>query len=147
MQNRPPVDPSLPLEALDFQITDLADARHALEELPPGVTEVQANQPGFWEQRRRRPLPTDRAISGTTIDWVVALPPSLRPHQLCEAFPRVANELAHLWPDDVGCAAYLETLVAPRRRGRRGFPAPVLEELKRLRSHRLELRLGGAQPR
>jgi hypothetical protein len=138
MHNRQPPDASRSqeLEPLDFALTDISDARHSLEELPPGVSEVQAQQPGFWEQRRRRPLPTDRALTGTAMDWVVRLPATLRPHQLCEAYPRVANELAAKWSDDIACTAYFESLLTSRRPLRQGFPAPVAEEIVRLREYR-----------
>lgn len=137
MHNRLPPDPSQPL---DFDLTDISDARHALDELPPGITAVQAQQPGFWESRRRRAVPTDRALAGATMEWVVNLPPPLRPQQLCERYPRVANQLAAAWLDDESAASCFESLLNSRRLFRKGFPPEVAEEIVRLRDYRSALR-------
>ncbi|HEY1393248.1 MAG TPA: hypothetical protein VFV25_07715, partial [Methylibium sp.] len=87
-------------DGLDFQLTDFDEARAALDELPPGINEVQRLKPGFWDARRRKPMATDRALAGSTMDWVMGLTPGLRPRVLCERFPRIANALAACWLDE-----------------------------------------------
>jgi hypothetical protein len=120
------------LDALDFELTDFDEARQALDELPPGVGTVRTLEPGYWESRRRKPEVTDRALTGATIDWVLALPPDLRPKVLCERFPRVANALAAAWPDRGDRRAALERLANDDRGQRAGFPHPVRVEIETL---------------
>ncbi len=122
-----------PPDSLDFEITDFATAREALDALPPGVGRVSERAPRYWDSRRRPPSPTDRALSGAAIDWMLALPPSQRPHTLCARFPRVANALAAAWADMAARTALLDSLLADGRGGRAGFPGVVRAELERLR--------------
>jgi hypothetical protein len=124
-----------PLDALDFEITDFDEARRALDELPAGLRVMQQRTPGYWEPRRRGALPSDRALTGTAMDWVVALPPTIRPHTTCEQFPRVANAIADSWEDVLLCARVLDHMLNDYRGGRRGFPATVRDELSSLMDH------------
>lgn len=119
--------------SIDFEPTDLSTARAALDELPAGVGRAPTLEPGYWEQRRRKAQATDRALSGGTIDWVLSLPPSLRPRELCERFPRVANALAEAWRDPPRRAALLDDLLLDRRGGRQGFPPEIRREIEQLR--------------
>ena len=128
----PPPRPGPP-STFDFELTDFETARAAHDSLPAGVEKIPVLTPGFWESRRRRPGPADRALTGTTIDWCLSLPPSRRPHRLCELFPRVANGLALRWRAPAARNAMLDELLADRRGGRRGFPADVRQEIERLR--------------
>jgi hypothetical protein len=130
---QPPKKPPLP-DALDFELTDFEDAKRSLEELPPGVDQAQSLFKG-WESLRRKPLPTDRALTGVAMDWVVGLPPALRPHATCERYPRVANAVAESWNDLVHSLSVLEHLLQDHRGGRRGFPVPVQQELQALYDH------------
>ena len=120
------------LGALNFELTDFDDARHALDELPPGVGTVRTLEPGYWDSRRRKPQVTDRALTGAAIDWMLALPPDLRPKALCERFPRVANALATVWPDRAGRHAAIERLVNDERGQRAGFPHAIRMEIETL---------------
>jgi len=131
MYSQPPQG-ARPLGTIEFELTDLSDARHALDDLPPGVREREQLEPGFWEQRRRKPAPTDRALTGAAIDWLIRLPADKRPRALSEQFPRVANVLAQAWYDGAQGDALLRRLLVDDRGGRRGFPAEVEAELRRL---------------
>lgn len=135
MANQQPPKPAQALGAIDFELTDFDDARQALDDLPAGVAEVQHMRPGYWEQQRRKAAPTDRALTGVAMDWVVGLPPALRPHATCEHFPRVANAIAGSWPDVAYSLRVLEHMINDYRGGRRGFPAAVQRELAALHSH------------
>lgn len=126
--SHPPTDPGM----IDFELTDLDEARLALEELPEGVGKVPALTAGYWEQRRRRLLPSDRALQGSTIEWLLALPESLQPRLLCDRYPRAANALAAAWAGQDRAAA-LDDLLVDRRGNRRGFPPEIQSELQALR--------------
>jgi hypothetical protein len=121
-----------PPGSIEFELTDLENARQALDELPEGVDKLPMLTPNYWEQRRRKPLPSDRALQGSTIDWLLKLPVSLRPSELCDRYPRAANALATAWPGSER-AAVLDELLSDRRGRRRGFPPEVRSELEALR--------------
>jgi hypothetical protein len=121
-----------PPGAIEFELTDIEDARRAHDSLPEGVDKLSELAPDYWSQRRRRPLPTDRALQGSTIDWLLKLPLSLRPRELCDRYPRAANALAAAWHGHER-AAVLEELLTDRRGRRRGFPPEVRSELEALR--------------
>lgn len=136
MSSTPPSKP--PPGSIDFEITDFDDARRALDELPAGVAQVQRMLKGDdWAARRRKPLPTDRALTGEAMDWVISLPPPLRPHSACEQFPRVINAIAASWLDPHFCVQVIDHMIKDYRGGRRGFPASVQAELQALHRDRL----------
>ncbi len=120
-------------DAIEFEITDFAVAREALDALPEGLARAKTLAPGYWERVRRKLLPRDHALAGLTIRWLLELPAALRPHALCERYPRVANELAEAWPRPAERTAMLDTLLVDRRGGRRGFALNVQHELEALR--------------
>ena len=135
MFGQQPPKPPRQLGTIDFELTDFEDARHVLDDLPPGVAEAKHLQPGYWEQRRRKSVATDRALTGAAMDWVIRLPPSLRPHATCEHFPRVTNAIAAAWPDVAHCSQVLDHIINDYRGGRRGFPDAVRSELAALHAH------------
>jgi len=134
MASQQPPRPPSP-GSIDFEITDFDSARQALDELPPGIEEVKHLQPGYWEQQRRKPTPIDRALTGAAMDWVIGLPPALRPHATCEHFPRVVNAIASAWADPAHSLLVLDHMINDHRGGRRGFPAAVQQELAALVTH------------
>jgi hypothetical protein len=134
-QQPPKPPPQRPPGSIDFEITEFEDARHVLDDLPPGVVEAKHLQPGYWEQQRRKPVPTDRALTGAAMDWVIKLPPALRPHATCEHFPRVVNAIASCWADNSYSVQVLDHMINDYRGGRRGFPAVVQQELAALLSY------------
>ena len=127
-QDRPP------LGAIEFELTDFEVARQVLDELPAGLDPVHGD-PAYWATRRRPPLASDRALTGSALDWMVSLPPSLRPQQLGRLFPRIANALAQVWVDRRHALQALDGLLVDRRGGRRGLPDPVQAELLALQAH------------
>jgi hypothetical protein len=64
------------------------------------------------------------------------LPAGRRPQRLCIQFPRVANRIAWHWGNPVQAHTVLDDLLQDRRGGRAGFPAAVVQELRRLRDYR-----------
>jgi hypothetical protein len=137
MFNPPPPKKPPPPGSIDFEFTDFDDARRALDELPPGVEQVHQllASGGEWEGRRRKPLPSDRALTGEAMDWVVSLPTALRPHSTCEQFPRVVNAVASSWADHTFSLQVLDHMINDYRGGRRGFPPAVQQELAALLAH------------
>lgn len=121
--------------SIDFELTDFLSARSALDELPEGVLEAQAMKQGGWEAQRRKPVASDRALTGIALDWLMALPHDLRPRKLCESFPRVVNLVAQQWPDPIRRMAVLDGLLVDSRGTRRGFPPEELREIQLLRHH------------
>lgn len=121
-------------EGLEFEITDFGDARRVLDDESISQFTVAVNDsPAHWKRVRRASLPTDRALSGRTIDWLLSLPSNLRPQHLTTKFPRVANALAEAWGEPEECQAALEKLLFCERKGRKGFPLEVQNELTALR--------------
>lgn len=135
MSTSQPPKSNAPVDAIDFEPTDFDDARRALDELPAGLAEMQRLRSGGWEGKRRKPLPTDRALTGAAMDWVISLPPSIRPHSTCEQFPRVVNAIASSWHDPPFSLQVIDHMINDYRGGRRGFPALVQAELTALRAH------------
>lgn len=132
-----PSTPQKPPEfdALEFEITDFDEARRVLDQLPAGLEAVHARTPGYWERLRRPPAPSDRALTGHALDWLVTLPADVRPHTTCEQFPRVANAIAESWRDAPQCMRVLDHMINDYRGGRRGFPPAVQTELALLMRH------------
>jgi hypothetical protein len=75
-------------------------------------------------------------MTGTTLDWVISLPMHIRPRQLCDRYPRIANSLASVWPDREACLAMLKSLLDDGRARRRGFPVILRNEIQSLADHR-----------
>jgi hypothetical protein len=135
-----PKNPAQPLkrsweeEGLEFELTDFDDARRVLDSESLSPFDVATIvPPEHWVKARRPRVPTDRALTGRTIDWLLRLPAEVRPQHLSTQFPRIANALAEASPDRVQFRAALDALLSDKRKGRQGFPAPVHQELLALR--------------
>ena len=139
MQDRKPSSPKPELGAIDYEPTDFWDARVAHDQLPPGVDEFGRMQPGYWEERRRRSMATDRALTGRSLEWLIGLPVVVRPEALRDQYPRIVNGLSERWSDHARVLEYFEHLLNDPRPGRRGFPAPVQGELELLCEYRAGL--------
>ena len=126
-------------ERIDFKVIDFSEARGVLESESLGQSNGTAAVPReLWKQFRRREVPTDRALTERALEWLLMLPPTLRPHSLSSEFPRITNALAEAWPDPKRCQAELHELLVDTRKGRRGFPLAVQQELAALRSRLAE---------
>jgi hypothetical protein len=122
--------PGTPAEgALQFELTDFSDARRALDEPPAGLEVARQLRPPNWDSKRRPPLPTDHAMGGHAVDWILSLPVEIRPLKVADAIPRIANELAEHWSDADRATAFVNDLLVERRGGRRGFAAEIKKEL------------------
>jgi hypothetical protein len=86
-----------------------------------------------WLRARRPERECDRALTGTSRQWLRRLPPRRRPLRLCMVHPRVANRIAWCWNDPDLSRQVLQDLLVDRRGGRRGFAPGIVRELQRLR--------------
>lgn len=128
-------------EGLEFEITDLDEARRVLDNESVSQFDVATfAPPEQWKRVRRDKLPTDRALGGQAIDWLMSLSPDLRPEKLAKQFPRIANALAAVWSDSGERQAALDKLVDSDRKMRAGFPREVRQELAALRNWAIALR-------
>jgi len=134
----PPTNPPpAPDGGFEFELTDLESARMALDEAVIDIARQNARptDPAEWVKRRRPPSPADRALTGEAITWVLALPEPIRPEQLAQRMPRLANQIAEVWNDRLRCASALHALTIDDRGGRRGLPSDILDEVKALHRH------------
>ena len=81
---------------------------------------------------QRKAVPATFLLPNTQ-KWLDALPRGVQPHALCKLYPRIANLIAAMWADTEGPSAYFDELLLDRRRGRRGFPPDVMNDLRALR--------------
>ncbi len=88
----------------------------------------------FEFMRQRRALPVAFLLLNTQ-EWLDALPRRVQPYALCKLYPRIANLIAAKWADTEALRAYFDELFVDRRRGRRGFPLEVLNDLCVLREY------------
>ncbi len=64
--------------------------------------------------------------------WLEQLPEEIRPLQLYAAYPRVIAKMVTLWDDRTAMESYLFDLLVDKRGNRRGFPAAMTAEIRRL---------------
>ena len=126
--------PYKPSGMIEFEYTDVAEARKEAEH-PEAWVAMERLMPGYWEEQRRPPAVTDRALSGRCIDWILGLPQGARPKALSEQFPRIVNHLAERWHDLPSTQLALMRLLADERGGRKGFSLQIEQEIGRLAAH------------
>ncbi len=137
MNHSPPPKPPATDNSFEFELTDFAEAREALDDESIALA-AEAARPvdsDYWIKRRRSRTATDRALAGSTIDWLLRLPPDLRPNRLSQQVPRLANQIADAWPDPKRCLSALDDLLSDKRGGRRGLPLELQNEVLMLRQH------------
>lgn len=85
---------------------------------------------------------TAERLSSLGQRWVKALPVAVRPLELCNRFPRIANRLALCWNYVDLVESVFNELLVDHRGGREGFPRPIANELLRLHAyHEARLRV------
>lgn len=75
-------------------------------------------------------------MTGATLDWVISLPMHIRPKQICDRYPRIANSLAAVWSDRDASLTMLRGLLDDGRARRRGFPVILRQEIQCLTEFR-----------
>jgi hypothetical protein len=86
-----------------------------------------------WARLRAPHFAHEHVLSGWTRGWLQDLPDTVRPLELSTLHPHVVNRLALSWRDVSLTEHLLGDLLIGRRKGRNGFPPPVVAELLRLR--------------
>ena len=130
-QGQKPVKPS---GLIEFEITDVEAARREADK-HPALAALEKLLPGYWEEQRRPLDPSDRALTGKGIDWLLGLPANARPKALCEQFPRIANHLADIWHKPRDTQLVLMRLLADERGNRKGFSLQIEQEIGRLAAY------------
>jgi len=83
---------------------------------------------------RRRPQSAE-TLSAETVQWLAALPPSVKPTLLPIEFVRIANALSRRWGTPSACLAYFDDLLINKRGPRRGFSIGIVLELAGLKNY------------
>lgn len=128
-------------EAFEFELTDFASAREALDESVSEIARHNARpvDAAEWAKRRRPASPADRALTGEAIAWMLARPQPVRPERMAAQMPRLVNQIAATWVDRQRCLGALRALTVDDRGGRRGLPASILTEVHALHRHLLDV--------
>lgn len=103
----------------------------------PAATDMSSTESG-WEAVRRAVDPEDVLLHDRTFKWLATLPVSLRPMSAARQYPRVVNRIGDLWGHCEYTRAYFQSLLIDRRKGRKGFPADVKQELVTLQQYYFE---------
>ncbi|WP_157615398.1 hypothetical protein [Rhizobacter sp. Root404] len=133
-----PAKPPASDNSFEFELTDFADAREALDNasIARAAEAARPAEPTDWSRRRRPRTASDRALTGAAIDWLLRMPPEVRPNRLSELMPRLVNQIAGAWSDKAWCLSALDDLLADKRGGRRGLPYQLREEVLKLQARR-----------
>ena len=115
---------------MEFEHVSIEAARYALDEIDAAM--ASRIDPTYWTGVRRRPLATDRALTGRSMKWLADLPTELRPTVTMVRYARVINSIVDAWADALERDEVFENLLNDRRVGRRGFPIDVERELSAL---------------
>lgn len=88
-------------------------------------------------KEQRRPLTADDLhLCAEAQALLESLSPRIRPHELPGRFPRIMNQIAHLWRLPAQLDRYFEELLLiDRGEGRQGFPFAVVLELNTLKDY------------
>ena len=70
-----------------------------------------------------------------SLEWFDGLPPSVRPINLIEQYPRIVNLIALEWNNPAIVGTLVTGLLNDDPGGQDGFPAAVLLELRALHAH------------
>jgi hypothetical protein len=119
-----------PSGMMEFEPVTVEEARAALDEIDAAMASLI--RPEYWLKVRRSPMPTDRALTGRSMKWLLELPAELRPQITMQRYPRVLNALVDVWRDPDTRDHAFDNLLNDRRKGRRGFPVDVERELSAL---------------
>ena len=80
----------------------------------------------------------DSQLYDRTFKWLAALPADVRPMATGRQYPRIVNRLGDLWGHCEFTRLHFQSLLLDRRKGRKGFPPEVREELEALQHYYFE---------
>lgn len=136
-----------PSGLVEFEYVSIASARAVVNELPGGVSDMLDRVPGYWHRVRRPTARNDLVLLPLTMEWMRTLPKEIWPLQTGATYARILNRIAQAWSNREEREFVFEDLLNNRRKNRRGFPAPVKEELQALQIFALGLGDATALPR
>ena len=110
-----------------------------LDAPPKRLSHALPDEEEIARLRRQTPMGEPLPI---TFRWIAKLPRRVRPFALLRQYPRIANMMAGMWPDQEAYHAYLHDLLTDRRGNRSGFPPEIVQELFALRVHYEQLHPG-----
>jgi len=91
---------------------------------------------GPMDYRWMRGRPSSNQLSADAAEWMQGLPQALRPWETAARYGRIVNNMAATWRDPKGFhVLMLSYLVSERLTKRAGFPMPVANEIRRLKTH------------
>src|SRR6185369_9188947 len=91
-----------------------------------------------WQAVLRAPEAEDADLHLRTFKWLATLPASARPMNTARQFPRIANRIGDLWGHCEYTRLYFQSLLIDHRKGRKGFPPEVRQELVALQRYYFE---------
>lgn len=117
------------MKPFDYEKVSVEEAKKVLDEAENGPP----TEPDWVNQRR----PVEVALLPATAQWLADLPAAIRPNELPQHYPRIANDLCRLWRQPARWDRYVADLLIVKRgdRPRQGFPAQVASELGALTAH------------
>lgn len=117
---------------IDFEVLKPELVAAALKEPEAEAIVTDPLSIDFGRTKGSKQAVGERMLAGSTIDWLLAIEPALRPKRLCERYPHVANRLAGAWTNEPASIQSLQQLEDDARWGSTGYPAQVQTELQRL---------------
>ena len=133
--SNPGKQPFNPSGLIEFEFTDLNDAREEAEK--PSAHRCawknccRAIGKNSVARSRRRTVPSP----AKTIDWMLALPSNARPKALVRAVPAHRQPLGRHWNNLRDTQLVLMRLLADERGNRKGFSLQIEQEIGRLAAY------------
>ena len=87
---------------------------------------------------RRADEAGDSTLKDSTFKWLALLREDLRPMVTARQYARIVNRIADLWGHCEYTRLYFQSLLIDRRKGRKGFPPEVRNELEVLQNYYFE---------
>jgi hypothetical protein len=88
-----------------------------------------------WQAARRQLQTQIETLHERTFKWFATLPPEIRPIATGRRYPRIVNRIGDLWGHCEYTRLYFQSLLIDRRKGRKGFPPEVRQEIEALQRH------------
>jgi hypothetical protein len=112
------------IKPLEFERISIEEATKSIDK------RVRPGNVKDWESERQ-PAPAE-PLTEATAAWLASLPIDVRPRELAQQFPRIANKLCELWKRPAQCDVFIKKLIMDDRGGRKGFPSAVAAEVSAL---------------
>jgi len=91
-----------------------------------------------WRDVRGADDTNDNVLHERTFKWLTTLPSDVRPMTTARQYPRIVNRIDDLWAQCEYTRLHFQSLLIDRRKGRKGFPPEVREELEALQHYYFE---------